>query len=87
VRARASSEPSQAELGVVCALHRGTPLVVAGVASERPFGPWAALTVEQGGDVVTACEKVMDVAAVQPVPVSGGIATRSTSAMPRSATS
>jgi len=59
VRARALSEPSQAEMGVVCALHRGTPLVVAGVASERPFGPWAALTVEQGGDVVTACEKVV----------------------------
>jgi hypothetical protein len=60
VRARATSEPSQAEMGVVCALHQGTPLVVAGVASERPFGPWSALTVEQGGDVVTACEKVMD---------------------------
>ena len=60
VRARATSEPTQAEMGVVCALHRGTPLVVAGVASARPFGPWAALTVEQGGDVVTACEKVMD---------------------------
>ena len=58
VRARATSEPTQAEMGVVCALHRGTPLVVAGVASARPFGPWAALAVEQGGDVVTACEKV-----------------------------
>jgi len=59
VRARALSEPTLAETGVVCALHQGVPLVVAGVASERPFGPWAALAVEQGGDVVTACEKVM----------------------------
>lgn len=59
VRARPLSEPCQAELGVICALHQGVPLVVAGVASERPFGPWASLAVEQGGDVVTACEKVV----------------------------
>ena len=51
VRARPLSEPCQAELGVICALHQGVPLVVAGVASERPFGPWASLAVEQGGDV------------------------------------
>ncbi|HXQ59238.1 MAG TPA: hypothetical protein VN799_04040, partial [Acidimicrobiales bacterium] len=59
VRARPLSEPCPAELGVICALHRGTPLVVAGVGSERPFGPWASLAVDQGGDVVTACEKVV----------------------------
>ena len=35
VRARPLSEPCQAELGVICALHQGTPLVVAGVASEQ----------------------------------------------------
>jgi hypothetical protein len=58
VRARPLATPSQAELGVVCALHAGVPLVVAGVGSDRPFGPWAAATVEQGGDVLTACEKV-----------------------------
>jgi hypothetical protein len=69
VRARATSEPSQAEMGVVCALHQGAPLVVAGVASERPFGPWAALAVEQGGDVVTACEKVMG---ATPVAIAAG---------------
>ncbi len=59
VRARPLSEPCQAELGVTCALHRGTPLVVAGVGSDRPFGRWASLAVEQGGDVVSACEKVV----------------------------
>jgi len=59
VRARPLSEPCQAELGVICALHLGIPLVVAGVGSERPFGAWATLAVEQGGDVVTACEKVV----------------------------
>jgi hypothetical protein len=60
VRARPLAEPSNAEMGVVCALHAGKPLVVAGVSSERPFGRWAALTVEQGGDVATACEKVAE---------------------------
>ena len=68
VRARPLSEPCQAELGVICALHQGTPLVVAGVASERPFGPWASLAVEQGGDVVTACEKVVGATAVAIAP-------------------
>jgi hypothetical protein len=58
VRARPLSAPSQAELGVVCALHAGAPLVVAGVGADRPFGPWAAATVEQGGDILTACERV-----------------------------
>jgi len=67
VRARPLAEPSRAEMGVVCALHAGKPLVVAGVASERPFGPWASLAVEQGGDVATACEKVVaEVAAGAP---------------------
>jgi hypothetical protein len=65
VRARPLSTPSQAELGVVCALHAGAPLVVAGVGSDRLFGPWAAATVEQGGDVLTACEMVTGVATVE----------------------
>ena len=51
VRARPlDAMAAQAEFGVICALQHGNPLVVAGVAPERPFGPWAAVTVEQGGD-------------------------------------
>jgi len=64
VRARPLSAPSQAELGVVCALHAGAPLVVAGVGSDRPFGPWTAATVEQGGDVLSACERVTGAAEI-----------------------
>ncbi len=67
VRARPLSAPSPAELGVVCALHAGTPLVVAGVGSDRLFGPWAAATVEPGGDVLTACESVANAAEGEPV--------------------
>jgi len=58
VRARPLDTMALGELGVVCALRHGIPLVAAGVAPERPFGPWAAITVEQGGELVVACEKV-----------------------------
>lgn len=58
VRARPLDTMAPGELGVVCALRNGIPLVAAGVAPERLFGPWAAVTVEQGGELVTACEKV-----------------------------
>jgi hypothetical protein len=58
VRARPLDTMAPGELGVVCALRHGIPLVAAGVAPERLFGPWAAVTVEQGGELVTACEKV-----------------------------
>lgn len=58
VRARPLDVMAPGELGVVCALRHGIPLVAAGVAPERPFGPWAAITVEQGGELVNACEKV-----------------------------
>lgn len=54
-RARAVAAPAPAEFGVVCALRRGAPLVVAGVGHERPFGPWTAIAVRRGGDVVSAC--------------------------------
>lgn len=56
VRARPLSSLAQSEFGVVCALHHGIPLVVAGVAPDRPLGPWAAEQVGQGGDLASACE-------------------------------
>ena len=56
-RARPLGSLAQSEFGVVCALHQGSPLVVAGVAPERPLGPWAAQLVEQGGDLASACEQ------------------------------
>ena len=58
VRARPLDTMAPGEMGVVCALREGIPLVAAGVAPDRPFGPWAAVTVEQGGELVSACEKV-----------------------------
>jgi hypothetical protein len=58
VRARPLEVMATGEIGVVCALRHGIPLVAAGVAPDRPFGAWAAITVEQGGELVNACEKV-----------------------------
>lgn len=77
VRARPLDTMAPGELGVVCALRHGIPLVAAGVAPERPFGPWASITVGQGGELVGACEKVAGealaaFAAGAPVPSSRG---------------
>jgi len=58
VRARPLDTVAPGEIGVVCALRHGIPLVAAGLAPERPFGTWAAVTVEPGGELVEACEKV-----------------------------
>ena len=78
VRARPLETMAPGEIGVVCALRQGIPLVAAGVAPDRPFGPWAAITVEQGGELVGACEKVAgesfaDIAGGPPVgaPIGG----------------
>ena len=58
-RARPLASLAQSEFGVVCALHHGRPLVVAGVAPDKPLGPWAAQQVEQGGDLASACERAV----------------------------
>lgn len=55
VRARPLGSLAQSEFGVICGLHHGMPLVVAGVAPERPLGPWATETVGQGDDLASAC--------------------------------
>jgi len=65
VRARPLDTMAPGELGVVCALRHGVPLVAAGVAPDRPFGSWAAVMVEQGGELVGACEKVAGEAMAQ----------------------
>jgi hypothetical protein len=66
MRARAIPSPAEGEMGVVCALHEGVPLVVAGVGTERPFGPWASSTVTPAGDVATACQEVAALRSLEP---------------------
>ena len=55
MRARPDAAPLPGEIGVVCGLHAGIPLVVAGLASDHPFEPWADAVVERGGDLTDAC--------------------------------
>lgn len=58
MRARTSGGLTQSEFGVICALHHGMPLVLAGLAPDVPLGPWATRTVEHGGSLVEACEAI-----------------------------
>lgn len=55
VRARPLDRVVRSELGAVCALRRGTPLVLAGAGAHHPFADFAATIVDLDGDVVGAC--------------------------------
>lgn len=57
MRSRPTGTLTNSEIGVVCALYHGRPLVVAGVAPEVPLGPWATVTVGHGGSLVDACRR------------------------------
>lgn len=54
-RARPAPAPAPGEMGVVCALHEGVPLVSAGIAQKNPFAPWSTTTVGAEGDLDEAC--------------------------------
>jgi hypothetical protein len=54
-RTRPSKSPEPGEIGVICALRTGRPLVVAGVTVHNPFGAVAAEVVAEGGDAAGAC--------------------------------
>jgi hypothetical protein len=55
-RARPTPSPTQGEMGVICALHDGAPLVTVGIAEKNPFDPWAAATVGSDGNVALTVE-------------------------------
>lgn len=56
MRARPVNPPSPDELGALCAIHAGVPLVVAGVPGDSGFAPWASEVVENGTDLIAACD-------------------------------
>lgn len=56
VRHRSAVEPTPHEMGVVCALHRGVPVVAAGMINGAPYAPFATVLVDQNGDPATACQ-------------------------------
>ncbi len=70
VRPRPSSRPSPLEDGVICALRRHVPVVVAGRTKRNPFSDHAA-TLARVDEVVDACER----AATGPQPRHEAVAT------------
>ena len=62
-RARSSSQTEPGEIGVICALRTGHPLVVAGVTNASPFAQVATAEVKEGGGLVQACRDVAAAAA------------------------
>jgi hypothetical protein len=60
VRARPRLEPTPGEIGVICAVRAGAPLVVAGMTHDNPFGSLAPRVVQPGGDVASVCAEVID---------------------------
>lgn len=66
VRARPSRESEPGEVGVVCALRTGRPLVVAGVTMGNPFTRIATAIVAEGGDAAEACRAAAEIKAADP---------------------
>jgi hypothetical protein len=62
-RARPSRVTEPGEIGVVCALRTGRPLVVAGVTAENPFTRVATKVVDEGSDAAQACREAVGIAA------------------------
>lgn len=58
LRAHAANEPTPGEMGAICALHAGAPLVLAGIVRNNPFAPWAADTVKVSDELVDVVERV-----------------------------
>jgi hypothetical protein len=61
-RARPVAALTPGEMGVVCGLHAGLPLVINGISRGAAFTPWASSVVADRGDLA---EAVTDVAGVR----------------------
>jgi hypothetical protein len=59
IRTRPEAQPTIAEMGAVCGLRDGIPLVVAGVSEMSGFTAWAE-RVPLEGDIVTTCDRVVE---------------------------
>lgn len=55
VRTSATARPAPGEMGAVCALRAGRPLVLAGLSARNPLGQWATSVVGPAGDLRDAC--------------------------------
>lgn len=55
IRSRADSEPALSEMGAVCGLRDGLPLVIGGLADMSPFAQFGD-KIPTKGDVVSSCD-------------------------------
>lgn len=58
VRSRPIAEPTIAEMGAICALRDGLPVVVGGISEASAFTPWAA-RVPTSGDILTTLDQTV----------------------------
>lgn len=55
VRATAHPAPALSEMGAICALRAGQPLLLAGLTAQNPFAGAESAVVGTGGDLREAC--------------------------------
>jgi hypothetical protein len=55
IRSRPEAQPTLAEMGAVCGLRDGIPLVVAGMRGGSGFAPWGKRVPDEG-DIVSTCD-------------------------------
>ena len=58
IRSRPDSEPAISEMGAVCGLRDGIPLVIGGLADMSPFAQFGN-KIPPNGDVVSACDEAV----------------------------
>jgi hypothetical protein len=58
VRSRAVPDPLPTEMGVVCAVRDGLPVIAAGLVEGSPYAAWT-VRVPPGGDVVATCDEAV----------------------------
>jgi hypothetical protein len=58
VRTRPEAQPTLAEMGAICGLRAGLPLVVGGMPRPTGFSAWAE-RVSPAGDIVSTCDRVV----------------------------
>ena len=58
IRSRADGQPTLAEMGAICAIRDGIPVVTAGLSELPEFAPWAR-RVPPDGDLVITCDEAV----------------------------
>ena len=59
IRSRPEAQPTLAEMGAICGLRDGIPLVIGGMAEYTGFAPWSR-RVPPDGDIVATCDQAVE---------------------------